>query len=143
MKKNNGFTLIEILVVTTIIVLLTAGAIVSYSTFLKQSRDAKRKADLGQISAALEMLRSNIDSYTAFSGDCASYTALTEAPKYIESMPADPKSSSDYFYTCIITADDYSLGAFLETGSGTGTCSNCKTGIPCNYCVGPYGQKYP
>lgn len=140
---NKGFTLIEILVVVTIMVLLTAGAVTSYSTFLKQSRDAKRKADLGQISAALEMLRSNNDSYTAFSGNCASYTALTEAPKYIESMPSDPKSSSSYNYSCIITTEDYSLGAFLETGSGTGTCGNCNTDIACNYCVGPYGQKYP
>ena len=60
MKKS--FTLLKFLVVVTIIVLLTSTAIVTYTAFLKQSRD-KRKADLGQVSAALEMYRSNSDTY--------------------------------------------------------------------------------
>ncbi|MEK7126589.1 MAG: prepilin-type N-terminal cleavage/methylation domain-containing protein, partial [Patescibacteria group bacterium] len=63
MKKSSGFTLIEILVVVTIIGLLTLTAVVTYGAFLKQSRDAKRKADLGQVAAALEMYRSNSDTY--------------------------------------------------------------------------------
>lgn len=140
MKK--GYTLIEILIVTTIIVLLTAVAVVSYSTFLKQSRDAKRKTDLEQIRAALEMYRSDNDSYFAFaSGNCSSYTALTSgSPKYIQTMPSDPKGSSGYYYRCIITANDYTIGAFLETGTETPSCSNCKAATACNYCVGPYGK---
>ena len=64
MKKSlKGFTLIEILVVATIIGLLASGAIVSYQQLLKQSRDAKRKTDLEQVRAALEMYRSNEDTY--------------------------------------------------------------------------------
>ena len=63
MKKSAGFTLIEILVVVTIIGLLTLTAVVTYGAFLKQSRDAKRKTDLGQVAAALEMYRSNSDTY--------------------------------------------------------------------------------
>ncbi len=135
-----GFTLIEILVVVTIIMLLTATAAVSYSQFLKTSRDAKRKADLGQISVALEMLRSNNDIYTAYAaGNCASYTALTGTPKYIQSMPSDPKSTYNYY--CSISTGDYTLGAYLESGSGS--CGGSCGGSACNYCVGPYGQIYP
>jgi len=64
MKKSlKGFTLIEILVVATIIGLLASGAIVSYQQLSKQSRDAKRKTDLEQVRAALEMYRSNEDTY--------------------------------------------------------------------------------
>lgn len=144
---KKSFTLIEILVVSTIIVLLTAAAAVSYSTFLKQSRDAKRKTDLEQIRAALEMYRSNNDEYIDVlqnkSCSNAVFDYLTSPSKYIEDMPADPKSSLNYYYRCTISPDDYVLGAFLETGSGTGTCGNCKTGVFCNYCVGPYGQTYP
>ena len=53
MKKS--FTLIEILVVATIIGLLTASATVAYSQFAKQSRDARRQSDLQSIRAALEI----------------------------------------------------------------------------------------
>ena len=141
MKK--AYTLIEILIVATIIVLLTAVAVVSYSNFLKQSRDAKRKTDIEQIRAALEMYRSDSDSYDPYASDnCASYVSLTlGSPKYIQSMPADPKSSSGFYYRCDIAADDYTIGAFLETGTETPSCGNCGATTACNYCVGPYGKK--
>ncbi|EKE14300.1 MAG: hypothetical protein ACD_12C00582G0002 [uncultured bacterium] len=146
MKTKNGFTLIEILVVTTIIVLLTATAVVTYTSFLKQSRDAKRKADLEQIRAALEMYRSNNDAYYpgTMTGDCPNsvYDIYTAPVKYIENMPFDPKSGSGYYYRCNISTGDYTLGAYLESGSGS-CLGTCKTGVQCNYCVGPYGQTYP
>jgi len=140
MKIKSGFTLIEILVVATIIVLLTATAVVTYTAFVKQSRDAKRKVDLEQIRVALEMYRSNNDVYSAYAaGNCASYSALTGTPKYIQSMPSDPKSTYNYY--CSISTSDYTLSAYLESGSGS--CGGSCGGSACNYCVGPYGQTYP
>ena len=135
MKKS--FTLIEILVVITIIVLLSAAAMVSYSTFLKQSRDAKRKTDLEQIRAALEMFRSNS---TTNSYPTTGLSELTAPIVYIQSVPKDPKDPTySYYYSG--SAADYTLGAYLET---TSTCAvvviSC-TVANCNYCVGPYGQK--
>ncbi len=131
MKK--GFTLIEILVVVTIIVLLTAVAVISYSTFLKQARDAKRKTDLGQISAALEMFRSNNDTYPT-----TGLSQLTAPTIYIQSVPTDPKNPT-YTYYYSGSAADYTLGAYLENG-GT-TCAAGQCGSNCNYCLGPYGVK--
>jgi len=139
MRKKRSFTLIEILVVTTIIALLTSAATVTYTQLGKQSRDSKRKADIEQIRAALEMYRSNsvTNVYSAYSGDCSSYTALVAPTKYIASMPSDPKTG--YNYCCEITTTDYTIGAYLETTS-TGSCGSCGTSN-CNYCVGPYGQE--
>ncbi|MEK7597608.1 MAG: type II secretion system protein GspG [Patescibacteria group bacterium] len=131
MKKS--FTLVEILVVATIIVLLTAATTVTYSTFLKQSRDAKRKADLGQISSALEMYRSNNDTYPI-----TGLSQLTAPTIYIQTVPTDPKNPTyTYYYTA--TASDYTLGSYLE-GGGT-TCVAGQCGGNCSYCLGPYGQK--
>lgn len=132
MKK--GFTLIEILVVVTIIVLLTGTAIVTYSAFLKQSRDAKRKADLEQIRASLEMYRSNNDTYPT-----TDLSELTAPTVYIQSIPTDPKDP-DYTYYYSGTASDYTLGAYLELTSSCPVTISC-TVANCNYCVGPYGQK--
>ncbi len=135
MKK--AYTLIEILIVTTIIVLLTAVAVVSYSTFLKQSRDAKRKSDLEQVRAALEMFRSNS---TTNDYPTTGLSELTSPVVYIQSVPADPKNPT-YTYYYSGSASNYTLGAYLET-----TASTCPETISCtvgncNYCVGPYGQK--
>lgn len=136
MKKS--FTLVEILVVTTIIVLLTATAIVTYSTFLKQSRDAKRKTDLEQIRASLEMYRSNNDTYPVGSVYSTTLSVLTTPVIYIQSLPTDPKDPT-YTYYYSGSASDYTLGSYLE--GGVTTCVALQCGGNCNYCLGPYGQK--
>jgi len=129
MKKPNSFTLIEILVVVTIISLLTAGGISSYVNFNKQSRDARRKADLEQIRAALEMYKSN--------SSVSSYPVLRTSlePTYIKSYPTDPKDSVAYPYIALTSAGatctvepcpNYQLSASLEA-SGS------------QYQVNPYG----
>ena len=132
-----SFTLIEILVVATIIALLTSGGAVVYTQLNRASRDAKRKTDLEQIRAALEMYRSNNNQYysVSFNNNCQNVNWLGS---YLSSLPNDPKSPS-YYYHCIISQSDYTLGAYLETG-GNGSCESCG-GANCNYCVGPYGQK--
>lgn len=145
MKKS--FTLIEILVVATIIVLLTSTAIVTYAAFLKQSRDAKRKADLGQISTAIEMYRSNNDTYPITIVEGATLCDPAGCPplgsKYFEKFPSDPKSSTNKYYY-LGSVSDYTLAAQLEN---TSTCTSapggnsCGTGNPCNYCLGPYGEE--
>lgn len=136
MKK--GFSFIEILVVVTIISLLTAVAVASYSTFLKTSRDAKRKTDLEQVRAALEMYRSTVDTYPVGSVWSTTLNILTTPVTYIQRLPTDPKNPTyTYYYTGSIS--DYTLGTYLE-GGGT-NCMGGQCGGNCNYCVGPYGQK--
>jgi len=138
---KNSFTLIEILVVATIIGLLSAGASISYSQFAKQSRDAKRKADLEQIRAALEMYYSNNDNfYPALTINCSSTGGITDTGgnTYLSSIPKDPKCNI-YTYYYSTTGSNYTLGAYLETG-GTSCGVSCG-GANCNYCLGPYGQK--
>lgn len=133
MKNKSGFTLIEILVVATIMVLLTAAGVISYSVFLKQSRDVRRKADLGQISAALEIYRSNNDTYPT-----TGLSQLTAPTVYVQTVPTDPRNPT-YTYYYSGAASDYTLGAYLENGGATCVAGQC--GGNCNYCLGPYGQK--
>lgn len=138
--KNLGYTLIEILVVATIIGLLMAIGSSGYSQFTKQSRDARRKADLENIRAALEMYRSNNSYYPS--------TTSALSPDYIGTLPTDPLSGQSYLYGylpspggCTTACTDYTLGTYLEITTTTCTyVSGCYSGI-CNYCVGPYGQK--
>jgi prepilin-type N-terminal cleavage/methylation domain-containing protein len=70
--KNKGFTLIELLVVISIIGLLMTLAIVSLGDARMKSRDARRKADLAQISKALDLYYDQNESYPSTGATSAS-----------------------------------------------------------------------
>lgn len=135
MKKKLSFTIIEILVVATIIGLLATTAVISFGTLSRQSRDSRRKTDLEQIRSALEMYRSNNDNYPT------NLNSLTSPVVYLQKIPQDPKSPQYSYAYSYISNSDYIIGAYLESSSTT--CSQilaCGT-VNCNYCLGPFGQK--
>ncbi len=156
-KNSKAFTLLELLVVIAIISLLVAGAAVSYSQFVKQARDAKRKADLDNIRAALEQYRSVNDVYPTSAaapglpfGSGPLNDQKSPANTYMGLVPQDPKSSTaNYYYYFPLGGTDYTLATHLEgTSSCTtsppqgGSATSCSStdGI-CNYCLGAYGPK--
>ncbi len=122
--KKNGFTMIEVLVVVTIIGVLASIGIVSYQTTNKKSRDSRRKADIEEIRAALEMCRADTGSYpeaiTLGGSLQCSYDSITNT--YLDPIPHDPLcpegscigDHSDYSY--IQTANNsYTITAKMET----------------------------
>lgn len=148
MKK--GFTLVEILVVVTIISILASIAAVSYSRFIKQSRDARRKTDIEQIRAAIELYR-NFNNVYPTSGASQGMAfgsgeiSDSSATKYMSKIPDDPAynsadaSTSTYYYSSTGTFQDYTLCAYLEGVPVSVSVPDCG-GENCNYCMGPYGQ---
>ena len=49
MKKNGGFTLVELIIVIAILAILSTGAIAGYSAYIKSANDAAVKAVLSDI----------------------------------------------------------------------------------------------
>lgn len=146
-QKTFAFTLIEVLVVTTIIGLLAATGTVTYTAFTKKSRDARRQTDIEQIRGAIEVYKSSssTNSYPAsMTFNCPASGALqdTAVPPniYMSKIPNDPKCPTYTYYYNVDVNGNYTLGAFLENG-GTDCGVSCGTGVNCNYCVGPYGEQ--
>ena len=54
-KRKNGFTLVELLVVISIMSILTIITVSQFETARKKARDVQRKADLSSLSRALQM----------------------------------------------------------------------------------------
>lgn len=98
-QKQKGFTLIELLVVISLIGILAALALVSYTGTQKQARDTQRKSDLKQYQNSLEIFANKNDGlYPSYDGNL---TALCSTLGIDSSCPEDPRvdeGNSPYKY---------------------------------------------
>lgn len=135
-NSTNGFTFVELLVVVTIIVLLSAIGLASYSQVNKKSRDSKRKSDLEQIRAALEIYRTDQSAYPATLDTTSCSGTLTQGSStYMDPIPCDPTNNATQGYTYLYTQvsdTQYTLEVKLEVDTATGTCTATS---PRTYCV--------
>lgn len=143
MKRMLGFTLIEILIVTVIIILLTTAGALSYSTISKKARDARRLNDIQTIRSALEMYRQDFGYYPdAGGGSWTSATSLANVlvPNYIQKLPNDPRdATSPYQYIATNRSGSryygYCLALRFESQTGENTCVGVTLPSQYNYGV--------
>jgi prepilin-type N-terminal cleavage/methylation domain-containing protein len=107
---RRGFSLVEILIVISIIGLLSIVVLASLAEARAKSRDNARVSDLKQIELALALYREANGSYPA--------TASLQSglvPTFLPRLPADPRSGSQYTYNS--GSSGYYLITSLETGN--------------------------
>jgi prepilin-type N-terminal cleavage/methylation domain-containing protein len=136
-KAIKGFTLIELLVVISLIGLLAALALVSYTGTQKQARDTQRKSDLRQYQNSLEIFANKNDGiYISYSS--ADAADLCDDLGLGTNCPDDPRADEgqlSYRFSAdgddggTISATKYVLWAELEnTDEYWVVCSNGKAG---------------
>lgn len=139
MQNNKGFTLIELLVVISIIGLLASVVLVSLNNARVKARDARRIADLRQITTALEMFASDNGYYPSTgavadgvwacwsctrinlltqpiydaSGNIISGATITSVMSPYIKKPGDPKPNSTSLPAALDAAD------YLYSSNGT------------------------
>ncbi|MFH2061590.1 MAG: prepilin-type N-terminal cleavage/methylation domain-containing protein [Candidatus Beckwithbacteria bacterium] len=131
--KNKGFTFIEMLVVITIIAVLTMIGVTSFGVANRKARDGKRKGDLEQIRAALEIYYTDESDYPP-SLTFGTGTITNGSDTYMNPVPNDPLSTQTYVYTSVALSKSYDLYALLEGEAGTAYTSDCGPST-CNYKV--------
>lgn len=135
LRRRQGFTMIELLVVISIIAVLSAIGVASFSGSQKRARDARRQADLEAVRSALELYRADnpVTGYPAGSGTNgtnARYTSLccgggTALLNYMNTLPQDPKGGANVYTYQYNSATSYSL------------CATQEVLLPAAYCVTP------
>ncbi len=119
-RLQQGFTLVELIVVIAIIGLLATVGVSSYSNVLKSGRDAKRKADLQEFVTAVKLYQIQNGKGPAEVGYCQSSIGNDPGPcppasptyswdqnqtwtdlvtgGYLEKLPVDPLNNTTHYY---------------------------------------------
>lgn len=107
-NQNRAFTMIELLVSATVMILLTAIALVSFSQAMISSRNAKRKADLETMRQALTLHKQATGYYAAETDpNFTDLVTVLFAQEYLtEANLLDPKNSEPYVYQAICDHGD-------------------------------------
>jgi len=128
-QKLYGFTLMELMIVMVLLGILTMVGISSFQSSQLKGRDARRKADLSNISLALEAYFNDQGKYPADDGNgkikacypdnltvCEWGSVFKDKNEtiYMIMMPKDPASQLHYYYDAGTNGLSYQLYARLE-----------------------------
>ncbi|MCX6793054.1 MAG: prepilin-type N-terminal cleavage/methylation domain-containing protein [Candidatus Falkowbacteria bacterium] len=130
-KLKSGFTLIELLVVIAIIGVLSTMVIVALGNARSKSRDAKRVADIKQISTALELYYADNNSYPTIITLGNSLVSPDGTKTYMAKIPSNPTprndgscGAGDYSYSIDSNNSFFSVSVCLGSAS-----SNINAGL--------------
>lgn len=126
-----GFTLLELLVVISIIAILITVGLTSFSTAQKKGRDAKRKSDIKEVQNALEQYYSVCGyNYPTPTGSFfVSVNCPTPAISILPTVPSDPRVVTPYFCgptpgASNCTSTSYTICTLLEGETPNTFCAS-------------------
>jgi len=112
---RQGFTLVELLVVVTIIAILSVTAFIALGGQTLKARNAKRHEHLTTIQSALEIFVTQ----SATSVYPTDINSSEFTPTFISEIPRDP-SGPAYIYVTADSGRHFQLAATLENENGSG-----------------------
>jgi general secretion pathway protein G len=154
-RRIGGFTLMEMMIVVSIIMILSVVGMANFSFSRQKARDAQRKNDLSQIVRALETYVNDFGSYPADDGggqilgcddggtsSCAwgddfvaTYNGSSQI--YMSDLPDDPQDGANYYY--VSDGVDFALYSTLENNNDPycrdDLSSEADCGVECKYKV--------
>ena len=129
MKTNTkAFTLVELIVVISILIILGTIAFISMQNYTKTSRDSVRLSDMSRIKTSLELFQIEAAKYPDPDGSITiSYSGSTAWTQWefwqigfqsvdkLDILPVDPLTEKQYDYSVTNTKKEYQLAWVMET----------------------------
>lgn len=122
-----GFTLVELIVVITILAILWTIAIMAFSGYSKNARDSARISDISNMKKSLELWILQSGTYPdPSSGTWVTYSwttvwtqwnfwdSVTSTVGKLDKKPVDPLYNNEYTYSVTQSKKEYQIGAVLE-----------------------------
>ncbi|MBV8489401.1 MAG: prepilin-type N-terminal cleavage/methylation domain-containing protein [Candidatus Eremiobacteraeota bacterium] len=122
--KQKGFTLIEMMIVVSIIAILASILVPNFVRARAQAQTAGCEANLKEIATALELYETDNDRYPA-SGTVDSSNASLQP--YLKQVPVDPVAGPASYYSYTVTNPTASTADYTIVCPGThdpGTLQN-------------------
>jgi general secretion pathway protein G len=98
-RRDGGFTLIELMVVISLIILLAGLALNNYTSSVQRAREAVLKEDLFRMRDAIDQYYADKNKYPATLDELVS-------DKYLRSVPVDPITQSAETWQTIMSEPD-------------------------------------
>lgn len=128
-KLNKAFTLVELIVVITILAILWTIAFISFQWYSKTSRDSVRISDMNNIEKAMELFYLDVNKYPEPShsnGITYSWSIVLwyqwlfwdqtkNNLRYLDKLPVDPLSQKEYTYSVTNNKQEYELAWIRES----------------------------
>ena len=105
MKKNRGFTLVELMVVLTVIALLLSVVVPDYVGRMKRAEEAVLQENLA-------VMRDALDKHYADAGKYPTNLEDLVSKRYLRSIPKDPFTQSTASWVPVPPADPKKGGVF-------------------------------
>ena len=105
MKRKLGFTLVELMVVLTVIALLLSVVVPDYVGRMKRAEEAVLQENL-------TVMRDALDKHYADAGNYPSRLEELVAKRYLRSIPSDPFTRSNSSWIPVPPADPKKSGVF-------------------------------
>jgi general secretion pathway protein G len=110
-RLQQGFTLIELMVVLTILALLLTIAVPRYFSHVERAKEATLRQDL-------QVMRDAIDKFYADKGRYPEQLEELVSARYIRNIPVDPMTESASTWRVIAPPDSETKGAVYDLKSG-------------------------
>jgi len=120
LRMKKAFTLVEMLIVVIIIGILMSALLPRLKGAQERARDTARKANLSQISTALEMYFNDNGEYPSWI-HCTKDLTSALVPKYMNAIPSDPQQNRKTYYAADLSkycgSWSYAYGALFKNGA--------------------------
>jgi prepilin-type N-terminal cleavage/methylation domain-containing protein len=126
-KQKQAFTLVELIVVITILAILGTIAFISLQWYSSQARDSTRISDLASIKSSLELFQVEAGKYPqSTNGINVTYSWSTVWSQWtfwetvyanvekLDKIPTDPLTDNQYTYSVTTIKTEYQLWGILE-----------------------------